>query len=397
MIAGTVVEEVVRRLSDMHADAERPVLLHAPSIPATGWDYLKDCLDTGWISSAGSYVTRIEEDLAELTGAARAIATVNGTAALQVALTLAGVQPGDEVLIPSLTFVATANAVSHCGAIPHLVDVDASRLGVDPSRLDDHLRSTLNQTAVGPVNTVTGRPIRVLCVMHCLGHPVDLDGVVDVCQRHNLILVEDAAESLGSWYRDRHTGNHGVISALSFNGNKIISTGGGGAILTSDESLADRAKHLTTTGKVAHPWEFIHDEVAWNYRMPNINAALGCAQLGSLPHLLKAKRGLAERYQQVFADCEGVTFLAEPGDARSNYWLNALVLDTDLADQRDTLLKTLNEGGIQTRALWRPMHQLPMYADCPRADLSVTDDVCRRVINIPSSAHLSPIWSNQAL
>ena len=325
------------------------------------------------------------------------MATVNGTAALQVALTLCGVCPGDEVLIPSLTFVATANAVRHCGGIPHLVDVEPRRLGVDADRLDDHLSGILKHTPAGPVSRQTGRPVRVLCVMHCLGHPADLDALEDVCRRHHLVLVEDAAESLGSWYKDEHTGCRGRMAAVSFNGNKIISTGGGGALLTNDDDLADRARHLTSTGKVPHPWEFIHDQVAWNYRMPNINAALGCAQLELLPRLLSAKRALADRYRLLFADCDGVTFLTEPPECRSNYWLNAILLSESAADQRDELLRRLNESGIQARPLWHPMHRLPMYADCPRADLEVTEDLCRRIINIPSSAHLAPDWKTESV
>ncbi len=396
MTEQAVIGNVVDAVSGVLQGQEHPVLLHAPSIPPAGWEYLKDCLDTGWISSAGRYVTRFEEILVTLTGARRAVATVNGTAALQVALTLAGVEADDEVLVPSLTFVATANAVRHCNAIPHFVDVNVGRMSVDPELLANHLKNISRPTPKGLVNRETGRPIRALCVMHCLGHPADLEGLVDVCNRYNIVLVEDAAESAGSWYDGRHTGNHGQIAVLSFNGNKIVSTGGGGAILTNNDELADRARHLTTTGKVAHPWEFIHDEVAWNYRMPNINAALGCAQLEQLPRLLEAKRLLAGSYEAAFNGVEGVTFLKEPHDSRSNYWLNAIVLNQSYVEERDTILEALNSAGFQSRALWRPMHLLPMYEECPRADLSVTEDLYRRVINIPSSAHLAPGWSDSS-
>jgi len=228
--------------------------------------------------------------------------------------------------------------------------------------------------------------------MHCFGHPADLDELLDVCQRFHLVLVEDAAESLGSFYKGYHTGCRGLVSAVSFNGNKILSTGGGGAVLTNDAEIGLRAKHLTTTAKVAHPWESVHDEVGWNFRMPNINAALGLAQLEILPQLIAAKRKLADTYLKELADIPGISVLAEPHDSVSNYWLNTLILDAGDTDQRDALLVALNAAGLQSRALWRPMHQLTMYSNCPRADLTVTEDLTRRVVNIPSSAHLAPGW-----
>lgn len=364
------------------------VSLHEPLFAGNEWTYVKECLDTGWVSSVGAFVDRLEADLAAYTGVKRAVAVVNGTAALHVCLMLAGVESGDEVLIPALTFIATANAVTYCGAVPHFVDSEERTLGLDPVRLADYLSETAELRDGGCYNRTTGRRIKAVVPMHTFGHPVDLDPLVEVCSRFRIELIEDAAESLGSFYKGRHTGNWGRLSALSFNGNKIITTGGGGAILTNDEELAARAKHLTTTAKVPHRWEFNHDVTGYNYRMPNINAALGCAQLEQLPVFLENKRRLAENYRAVFVDVIGIRFVTEPEFARSNYWLNALMLDEDLAPERDKLLSLTNDAGIMTRPAWTLMHRLPMYAGCPRMDLSMAESMSKRIINIPSSASL---------
>ena len=362
--------------------------LHEPHFGGNEWGYVKECLDTGWVSSVGKFVDRFEADLAAYTGVKRAVAVVNGTAALQMALLLVGVRPGDEVLIPALTFVATANAVTYCGAIPHLVDSEERTLGLDPHKLEMYLSGIVEMRSDGAWNRQTGRRLKAVVPMHTFGHPVDLDSLEAVCSEYQLELVEDAAESLGSWYKGEHTGNRGKVSALSFNGNKIITTGGGGAILTNDEELGRLAKHLTTTAKIPHRWEFNHDQIGYNYRMPNLNAALGCAQLEQLPGFIESKRLLAERYRCAFADIEGVRFFCEPVDCRSNYWLNVLLLDKKQEGERDKLLDITNTGGIMTRPAWTPMHRLPMFADCPRMDLSVAESLERRLINIPSSANL---------
>ncbi len=380
------IETVVGKSAD---DASRElVLLHRPYLPATAWGYVKECLDTGWVSSAGAFVSRFEERLAEVTGCRRAVAVVNGTAALQVCLHLAGVQSGDEVICPSLSFVATANAISHCGATPHFVDVSNERLSICPLELKAHLESVAEQTPTGLRNRQSGRRISALVLMHCFGHPGAIAEVAAICEEYSIAFIEDAAESLGSYYKGAHTGTFGKLSAISFNGNKILTTGGGGAIVTNDNDLADQAKHLTTTAKLPHAWEFSHDQVAWNYRMPNINAALGFAQLEILSTLMDAKRRLANRYQAAFAAIDELQFLAEPADSRSNYWLNALILKPQFADQRDAVLDGLNRAGYQARPLWQPMHHLPMYRDCPRGSMERTESLYRRVINIPSSPDL---------
>jgi perosamine synthetase len=364
------------------------IALHEPEFGGREWDYVKECLDTGWVSSVGSYVDRFERDLAACTGAAHAIATSNGTSALHVCLLLAGVRPGDEVLMPTLTFIATANAASYAGAVPHFVDSQEASLGVDAARLDAYLREAAHVVDGVCTNRRTGRAIRALVVMHVFGHPCDLDALTDVAARWRLPLVEDAAESLGSSYRGRHTGTTGLVSALSFNGNKVVTTGGGGAILTNDAASARRAKHLTTTARVPHAWNFIHDEVGYNYRLPNLNAALGCAQLEQLPSMLERKRRLAARYEAAFSDVEGVRFLREPQGTTSNYWLAAIVLDEAHAAGRDDVLRALNDAGYMSRPVWTLMHHLPMYRDCPRADLGTAERMERCVVNLPSSAKL---------
>lgn len=364
------------------------VALHEPNFSGNEWAYVKECLDTGWVSSVGKFVDRLEQQLAEYTGVKRAVAVVNGTSALHMCLLLAGVRPGDEVIVPALTFVATANAVVYCGAVPHFADSDPATLGMDPKKLDAYLRDTAAVRQDGCYSRVTGRPIRAVVPMHTFGHPVDLDGLAEVCRHYRLTMIEDAAESLGSFYRKRHTGNWGSLSCLSFNGNKVVTTGGGGAILTNDEDLGRIAKHLTTTARSAHPWELSHDRTGYNYRMPNINAALGCAQIERLPGFLKQKRALARRYEKAFAGMPGVTFFTEPEHGKSNYWLNALLLDRAHAGKRDSLLDQLNKNGIHARPAWTLMHRLPMYRDCPRMDLGAAEDLAARIVNIPSSAAL---------
>lgn len=383
-----LADEVLGALRETIGDPPRPVLLHGPDLRGRTAEYVQECIDTAWVSSAGAYVDRIEQELAAFTGAKRAVAVVNGTAALHVALRLAGVEASDEVIVPSLTFVATANAVSYCRAIPHFVDVEVATLGLDPVAFEEHLERVAERRGGRIVNQETGRHISAVVPMHTFGHPVDLDGLLDVCRRWSLPIVEDAAESLGSYYDGRHTGTFGRLGILSFNGNKIVTTGGGGAILTDDEELADRAKHLTTTAKQPHRWEYVHDQVGFNYRMPNINAALGCGQLERLDEMLALKRELAERYRAAFAGIAHVRFVDEPPDCRSNYWLNAIELDEECAPARDLVLGTLADVGIQARPIWRPMHELPMYDSCPRAELPVTERLAQRIINLPSSTSL---------
>ena len=381
--------DIVQALRQVLPERKDPIALHEPAFSGREWEYVKECLDSGWVSSAGRFVERFERELAELTGIPHVVAVVNGTAALHVCLLLAGVRPGDEVLVPSLTFVATANAVRYCGAIPHFVDVSPVTLGMDADTLSAYLNEIVQTGLDGTViNRATGRRIAAVVPMHTFGHPVDLEPLLALCERYRLPMVEDAAESLGSLYRGRHTGSFGLLGAFSFNGNKIVTTGGGGAIVTSDAELAKAARHLTTTAKRPHPWAFWHDQVGFNYRMPNLNAALGCAQLEQLDRLLDNKRKLYERYRRFFADVQGVRVLQEPPYARSNYWLNAILLEKPDLRQRDEVLQATHDAGFLTRPVWTPLHKLPMYTDCPRMPLPVTEQLEQAVINVPSSPWL---------
>lgn len=362
--------------------------LHAPVFAGHEHAYVADTIDSTFVSSVGAFVDRFEREVAAYTGSPRAVATVNGTAALHVALTLAGVRPGDWVITQPLTFVATCNAIAYCHAEPVFVDVDRHTLGLSPLALEAWLQE---HAQVGDDQLCrvkdSGAVIRACVPMHTFGHPADLNGLVAVCARWKLALVEDAAESLGSFYHDRHTGTFGQLGTLSFNGNKIITTGGGGMIL-SNEAIGSRAKYLTTTAKRPHPHEFVHDELGYNYRLPNINAALGCAQLEQLEGFVAVKRELAARYASHFQGSD-LQFLTEPANCRSNYWLNAVICQ-DRA-QRDALLQATNDQGVMTRPIWALMNHLPMYANCRKGDLTNAQWLEARVVNLPSSVMPSTV------
>lgn len=362
--------------------------LHVPMFKGAEWEYIKQCLDTGWVSTVGKFVERFELELAEYCGVKRAVAVCNGTAALHTCYMIAGVRPGDEIIVPTLTFVATANAVSYAGAIPHFADAEEVTFGIDPVKLGEHLSQVSEMREGNCYNRETNRRIVALTPMHTFGHPSLLDELLIVAKRFNLIVIEDAAESLGSLYKGRHCGGFGRINAVSFNGNKVMTTGGGGALLTDDDELADRAKHITTTAKLSHQWRYDHDVVGYNYRMPNLNAALGVAQLEQLSGFLESKRALAIRYADAFSGVPGLRFVTEPDGCRSNYWLNALLLERGNENALEPILKATNEAGLMTRPAWTPMHQLPMFADAPRMNLDTAESLAQRLINIPSSAGL---------
>lgn len=382
------IAHLVRIISVAIDKNDEFVALHEPCFEGNEWNYVKECIDTRWVSSVGKYVDLFEQKLAEYTGVKRAVAVVNGTAALHICLKLAGVGQNDEVIAPTLTFIATANAIRYCGAIPHFADVEETTLGLDADKLDEYLSEIAIVEGEVCVNRYTGRKIKAVVPMHTFGHPVDLDRLTEVCQRYNIVLIEDAAESLGSYYKGKHTGHWGLLSAISFNGNKIVTTGGGGAILTNDDTLADRAKHLTTTAKVKHPWDFVHDEVGFNYRMPNINAALGCAQIEQLPRFVEKKRQLAQTYRKALQNVEGLRFFIEPANCKSNYWLNCLLLDETYSHCKNEFLQRTNDSGIMTRPVWKLMHKLSMFKDCPKMDTSVAESIEGRLINLPSSVFL---------
>ncbi|MCG8684478.1 MAG: LegC family aminotransferase [Desulfobacterales bacterium] len=378
--------EILTRLQNMFP---KGAALHEPLFEGNEWQYVKECINTSWVSSRGVFVDRLEQGLISFTGAKYAVAVINGTSALHLALMIAGVERDDEVLVPSLTFAASANAVSYCGAVPHFTEICRKTLGVDPHKLDSYLSEIAEIGRNGFArNKTTGRQIKACIPMHTFGHPVDMESLNRVCQKWNIVIVEDAAESLGSFYKNRHTGLFGQLGVFSFNGNKIITAGGGGAVVTDSEQLAARARHLSTTAKVSHDWEFIHDEIGYNYRLPGINAALACAQLEQLPFYIAQKRKLALTYQDVFQDLEGVSVFFEPDGCASNYWLNVMLLDPEKAKYRQEILISTNANKIMTRPAWKLLPDLKIYEMCPKMTLDVSQELYNRIICLPSSVKL---------
>ncbi len=379
---------VVAAIRSVVGDAPK-VPLHAPDIGALERRYVDECLESTFVSSVGAFVGRLEEDVAAYTGVARAIAVSNGTVALQVALSLAGVRPGDEVVVPALSFIATANSVAHAGAHPVFVDSDSETLGMSPSAVAELLASAKRKGG-SVFNPATGRRIAAIVPMHALGHPMRIAELVAIADEYGIPVVEDAAESLGSFVGDRHTGTFGRLAILSFNGNKIVTTGGGGMILTDDVELGKRAKHLTTTAKLPHAWEFEHDEVGYNFRLPNLNAALGVAQVERLDEFLRDKRLVAERYATAFASLDGVEFIAEPPGTSSNFWLCAIRIDGGLVE-RDAILQAANDDGLQCRPVWNLLNRQAPYKDASTGPLPVATALHASVICLPSSAALAAV------
>ncbi|MCJ0814958.1 LegC family aminotransferase [Vibrio vulnificus] len=356
--------------------------LHAPTFAGNEKAYVMETIESTFVSSVGKFVDEFERKMEAFTGTPKAVATVNGTAALHAALYMAGVERGDLVITQALTFVATCNALYHMGAEPIFVDVSPVSLGLCPKAMSAFLEDNAQVTEAGCIHKQTGKRIKAVVPMHTFGHPVELDELVAVCLKWNISLVEDAAESLGSFYKGKHTGTIGDFGAVSFNGNKIITTGGGGMVLCGSEEAGRRTKHVTTTAKVPHPYEFFHDEPGFNYRMPNLNAALGCAQMEVLEHYLAQKRQLAHQYQAFFASSD-VTFVVESEYAQSNYWLNAIICAD--AQQRNELLEQTNAAGVMTRPIWQLMHRLPMFEQALRGDLTHSEFIEAHLINLPST------------
>ena len=386
----TASDQIISAVRTLSNRPEGFIPLHEPFFNGNEKDYVVDCVESGWVSSVGQYVNLFEEKLAEYTGVKKAVVTVNGTAALHIALLLGGVEPGDEVLMPALSFIATANAVAYCGAYPHFVDSEIKTLGPDMNGLKDYLRDIGERKFDGKLyNKHTGRRISAFVPMHTFGHPVDIEEARSICDEFSIALIEDAAESLGSFYKGKHTGNWGDLSALSFNGNKVMTTGGGGAILTNNEKLGKLAKHITTTAKVPHAYEFYHDQLGYNYRMPNLNAALGCAQLEQIDDFLSKKRKLAEAYKKQFANSTLFTFFEEVPDTKANYWLNTIVLNKAHQGMRDRILEETNAAGVMTRPVWQLLNRMPMYSSSPSMPLSGATELEKSIINIPSSVNLA--------
>jgi aminotransferase in exopolysaccharide biosynthesis len=358
--------------------------LHAPHFDKLDRKYVLDAIDSTYVSSVGEYVNRFERELAAYVGAKRAVATVNGTSALQVALRLAGVKTGDEVITQPLTFIATVNAIVYNNAHPVFVDVDLETLGLCPDALSAFLDRYAEKREKGVFNKKTGRKVAAIVPMHTFGHPCKMERLLEVADYWQLPIVEDAAEALGSIRKGKHCGTFGKLGIFSFNGNKTITCGGGGAIVTNDEEMANRAKHLTTTAKLDHPWEFIHDEVGYNFRMPNLNAALACAQMEHLDKILADKRKLAHAYQEFFQKIAWADFVSEPEGCRSNYWLNAIILKD--SKERDKILTATNKAGVMTRPIWRLMTDLKMFSGCMSGPIQNARILQEKVVNIPSSA-----------
>ncbi|HHF2913403.1 aminotransferase DegT [Vibrio parahaemolyticus] len=356
--------------------------LHAPTFDGNEKAYVMETIESTFVSSVGKFVDDFERKIEAYTGTAKAVATVNGTAALHAALYMADVQRGDLVVTQALTFVATCNALYHMGAEPIFLDVSPVSLGLCPKAVDAFLEENAEVTDAGCIHKKTGRRIKAVVPMHTFGHPVELDELVAVCLKWNITLVEDAAESLGSFYKGKHTGTIGDFGAVSFNGNKIITTGGGGMVLCKTQELGARTKHVTTTAKVPHPYEFFHDEPGFNYRMPNLNAALGCAQMEVIEQYLKQKRVLAEGYNDFFKGSD-IKFITEPEYAQSNYWLNAIICSDK--ESREEILSVTNDSGVMTRPIWQLMHRLPMFENAIRGDLTYSEFIEAHLINLPST------------
>lgn len=366
-------------------DTQEFIPLHEPRFTGNEKKYLNECIDSTFVSSVGKFVDQFEAMIASYTGAKYAIATVNGTSALHISLLLAGVDQNDEVITQPLTFIATCNAISYCNAKPVFVDVDRETMGLSPDALKMFLKENTKIENGQCINRVTGRIIKACVPMHTFGHPCRIEEIKEVCEAHHIVLVEDAAESLGSYYKGQHTGTFGKLGAISFNGNKIITSGGGGCIITDDEALAKKAKHMTTTAKVPHRWEYTHDMIGYNYRMPNLNAALLVAQLEKLDVFLENKRGLSKQYKAFFETAD-MAFIAEPKGTKSNYWLNAVMLKDKV--QRDSFLGETNENGVMTRPIWTLMNRLDMFKDAQCGNLDNAEWLEDRIVNIPSSVRV---------
>lgn len=366
-----------------------PIPLHRPAFEGKERSYLVDCIDSNFVSSVGAQVTEFESKVSTFAGAAHGVATVNGTAALHAALVVAGINPGDEVITQALTFIATCNAISYAGARPVFVDVDRDTLGMSPQSLRAWLAENTRRQNGFAINVHTGARVAACMPMHTFGLPCRIVKIAEICDEFSLTLIEDTAESLGSFVGKRHTGTFGKLAAFSFNGNKIITTGGGGVLVTNDAALAARAKHLTTTAKRPHPYEFFHDEVGFNYRLPNLNAALGVAQMEALPQMLEIKSEVTGRYRQFCAE-QGLRFIDAPEGTTPNFWLNAIVLN-DRAE-RDSLLEATNAVGVMTRPIWRLMNELPMYERCQHDRLENSRWLADRVVNLPSSVPESKFY-----
>ncbi len=366
----------------------KKVGLHEPYLGENEKRYLKKCIESGYVSYLGEYVLSLEKKITDYTGAKYAVTTNSGTSALHLACRLLEINNNCEVLMPALSFVAPANAVSYMNGTPHFVDIENETFGIDPQKLRNYLSNTTYLTNLGCINKRTKKVIKAIIVIHAYGHPAQIQKIIRIANEFKIKVIEDAAESLGSFYNNKHTGLFGDIGVLSFNGNKVITTGGGGALLTKNKKIYENAKHLSTTAKIKHKWEYIHNEVGYNYRMPNINAAVGCSQFERISKLLKYKRRLARKYEIIFEDFDEVRFMKERKNSISNYWLNTIIIEKNFKSIRDDLLQKLHKNGYQARPLWEPLNKLKMFKACPKDNLAVTNDIVSRTINLPSGYNI---------
>ena len=381
-------KELFNQLKDSVYCADSKLLLHAPEFTNLEFDLIRKCIESGWVSSAGPFLDEFENKLCEFMGCKYAVAMSSGTSALQIAIICCGVRPGDEVLMPALTFVGTANAVAHAGAIPHFLDSDMQTLGICPVSLEKHLESTTIKSKGKTINKNTDNVISAIIPMHTFGHPVDIDPIMKIAKEYNLSVIEDAAEALGSKYKFLYCGTFGDAGIVSFNGNKIITTGGGGALITNNQEIAKKARHISSTAKVSHKYQYLHDEIGYNYRMPSLNAALGCAQISKLDDFIAKKRKLHTVYESIFAESKLASLVKEPKNSVSNYWLNGLILDEQFIPIRDTIIDLAWDLGVQCRPVWNLMPTLPMYRNCPSADINTARKIASSLISIPSGPGL---------
>jgi aminotransferase in exopolysaccharide biosynthesis len=379
-------DQIIAFIREQYQQKEGRIFLHEPRFIGNEKEYLMECIDSTFVSSVGKFVDQFEEKIAEYTGCKKAVAVSNGTSALHIGLLLAGVERGDLVITQPLSFIATCNAISYAGADPIFVDVDEETLSLSANELAKFLESEVEIKEGKAIHRTTQRPISACVPMHTFGHPGEIDLIVELCEKYHIPVVEDAAEGMGSFYKGKHLGTFGKIGTLSFNGNKIITTGGGGMILTNDEELGKKAKHLTTQAKIPHRWEFRHDHIGYNYRLPNINSALGCAQLEVLPIYLERKRRLAKAYENFFAD-QTIQFVTEPADSIANYWLNAVMLK-DRAE-RDEFLGYMNDHGIMVRPVWDLLNELNLFNGIEYGNLATAKNIADRLVNLPSSVTLN--------
>lgn len=375
------IPQTIAFIRSLYQEPDAFIPLHAPTFAGNEKKYLEECIDTTFVSSVGKFVDLFEQKVAEYTAAKHAVVCVNGTNALHIALKISGVEEGDMVITQPLTFIATTNAIVYAGAVPAFVDVDKDTMGLSPTSLERFLQDNTQLRNGACYHKQTGRRIKACLPMHTFGHACRIEEILAICEHYHIAVVEDAAEAMGSYYKDKHLGTFAPIGAISFNGNKTITTGGGGMILTNDETIAHRAKHLTTQAKLPHAWEFVHDEIGYNYRMPNINAALGVAQLEQLDGFLANKRATAEAYKAYF-EKQGIAFFAERENEKCNYWLNAIILKDK--EERNAFLTEANAQGVMSRPIWQLMNRLPMFVNCERGDLSNAEWLEARVVNIPS-------------